>query len=523
MFTSLEREIARFSLALRRHNLAVGAGWGIVVALAALLAAAIAARLTPLWYRAELLLTSVWAMGGGFLVGAVLGYVWPIALPRRLRMFDRRLQLADRLTTAWELAQGHITAPTALVQLQQTEALAVTHAIDPQPAFPLYPPRATGFAALVLLSALALALFLTNPQENALVQREVQQQAVAAAIGQLETARETVAVDDTLSETERAAALKALEEALAVLHDRQSAATQMSLTEQQAALSAAERQLAELHSPEAAAQLQRLAEASPLSTADVVQPLAEALQRGDAETAATYLRELLNPTDKQPLTAEETLALADAFQQMADALHTTDPELAEQLATAAQEIYSGDMAAARAAVQEAAETLSAAAQANASNKTLERAQAAVQQAQEGLVAAQQQTPHSSPAEGGAGQPGASGTQSAPRTGAQEGQAGSAAEAPGSGSDTHNEDAGSGQPYGSAEAPRRAEQGGEITLPRRETLGPSHTTTGLPGEVRIPYQEVYATYAEAAQADLSRSIYPPALRAYVREYFNSLEP
>ena len=518
MPTSLAHEIARFTQALRRHGLVVGAGWGVVVALATLLAAAVAARLTPLWHQAQLLLASVWAVGGGLFVGAALGYIWPTPLPRRLRLFDQRLHLADRLTTAWELARGHITAPAALVQLQQTETLTATRSIDPQSAFPLRPPRAASLAAIIMLPALALALFLANPQENALIQREAQQQAADAAIAQLEAAQETLAANDALSETERAAALKALEEALAALRDRRSTAA-----EQQEALSEAERQLAELRSPEAAAQLQRLAEASPLSTADVVQPLAEALQRGDAEAAAAYLRDLVDPAGKQPLTAEETLALADAFQQMADALQTTDPELARQLETAAQEIYSGDMTAARDAVQEASETLSSAAQANAPNQSLEQAQAAVQQAQESLGATQRQTTPSGPSENAAAQTGAPGTQGEPGTGTQGQTAGGAAEVPGGGNNTHSEDAGSSQPYGSNQAPRIAGQGSEITLPRQETLGPSRTTTGLPGDARIPYQDVYATYAETAQADLSRSVYPPALRAYVREYFNGLEP
>ncbi len=515
----LDREIARFSQALRRHRLVVGAGYGVVGALAAVLGAAIAARLTPLWHQAALLLAAVWSVGGGLCAGAMLGYLWPMPLPRRLRLFDQRLHLADRLTTAWELAQGRITAPAALVQLQRMETLDVARAIDPQPAFPLYPPRTVGVAALVLLPALALALFLANPQESVLIQREAQQQATAAAIAQLEAMQETLATNDTLSEAERAAALQALEEALATLRDRRSTPT-----EQQAALSAAERQLAELRSPETAAQLQWLAEATPLSSAEVVQPLAEALQRGDAEAAAAYLRDLLDPTGKRPLTAEETLALADAFQQMADALNATDPALAEQLAAAAQEIYSGDIASARAAVQQAAETLSEAAQANAANQTLAQAQAAVQQAQEGLGASQRQTTASTPPQGAAAQPGASGTQGEAGTGGQGQTTGDAAGMPGSGNKTHSEDAGSSQPYGSTEAPRLAGEGGEITLPRQATAsGSPRPTTGLPGEARIPYQDAYATYAEAAQADLSRNVYPPALRAYVREYFNGLEP
>jgi len=523
----LEREIARLSQALRHHRMVVGAGWGSAAGLAALLVATVAARLTPLWYQAELLLASLWTVGGGLFVGAVLGYVWPMPLLRRLRLFDRRLHLADRLTTAWELAQGRITAPASLAHLQQAQTLDVVRTIDPQPAFPLRPSRTAGFVALVLLPALALTLFLANPQESALLHREAQQaavtDAVADAIAHLEAAQESLAANDALSEARRAAALKALEEALAALQDRRSTAAQTPLAEAQAALSAAERQLAELRSPEAAARVQQLAEASPLSTADVVQPLAEALQRGDAEAAAAYLRDLLDPTGKQPLTTEEMLALADAFQQMADALHTADPALAEQLESAAQEIYSGDMAAARAAVQEAAEMFSATAQANAPNETLAQAQAAVQQAQERLGSAQRQTTAPIPSESASAQPGASGTQSEPGTGAQPGQpGGSTAEDPGDGS-MHSEDAGSSQPYGDATAPRLMGQSGEITLPRQETLGPPRPITGLPGEARIPYQDIYAAYAEAAQADLARNVYPPALRAYVREYFNGLEP
>lgn len=518
MPTPLAREIARFSQALRRHTLMIGAGWGVVAALTLILTATIAARVTPLWYQAQLLLATVWAVGGGLLVGATLGYAWPTPLPRRLRLFDQRLRMADRLTTAWELSQGRITAPAAITHLQQEETLAVMRATDPQPAFPLRPPRAVGLAVLVLVLGLLPALFVANPQDNVLVQREAQRQATAAAIAHLEAAQETLATNETLSETERAAALKALEEALAALEDRHSTPA-----EQQAALAAAERQLAALRAPAAAAQLQRLAEASPLSTAEVVQPLTEALQRGDAAAAAAYLQSLTDPGSTQPLTAEEMLALADAFQQIADALQATDAALAEQFNAAAQEIYSGDMVAARTAVQQAAETLSETAQANAPNETLEQAQTAVQQAQETLGTTQRQTASTSPSESAAAQPGSSGTQGQQGTGAQ-GQAGESSQTTGgAGGSEHSEDAGSSSPYGSGEAPRIAGQGGEITLPRQETLGPPQTTTGLPGAARVPYQDVYATYAEAAQADLSRNVYPPALRAYVREYFNGLEP
>ncbi len=523
MNPALDHEIARLTSALRWHKAIIGGGWGVVGALAGILTAAIVARITPLWYQAELLLAGVWAVGGGVLLGALLGYAWPSPLSRRLRLFDRQLHLADRLTTAWELSQGRINAPEVIVRLQQEETLTAVRAVDPQPAFPLRPPRSVGILALVLIVGLIPALFLANPQESALAHREAQQQATQAAIAQLEAAQEALADSPTLSEAEREAALKALEEALAALHDRRSTPE-----EQRAALSEAERQLAALRSPETAAQVQRLAEASPLASAEIVQPLTEALQQGDPEAAADYLRSLIDPTNEQPLTPEEMLALADAFAQIADALQTTDPALAGQFQDIAQEIYSGDNTSATEAVRQAAETLSETAQANAPDQTLEQAQASLQQAQESLGDAQRQTTGQGSSESAATQPGASETQGNQGTDAQDEQGTGSSQ--GTGDDSggiansgHHEDAGSSSPYGSEDAPRLTGQGGDITLPRQEMLGPPQTTIGASGDARVPYEGVYAAYAEAAKADLARSAYPPALRAYVREYFNGLEP
>ncbi|HSQ40471.1 MAG TPA: hypothetical protein VLM78_09955, partial [Anaerolineales bacterium] len=194
----------------------------------------------------------------------------------------------------------------------------------------------------------------------------------------------------------------------------------------------------------------------------------------------------------------------------------------------AQEIYSGDNTSATEAVQQAAETLSETAQANAPDQTLEQAQASLQQAQESLGDAQRQTTGQGSSESAATQPGASETQGNQGTGAQDEQGTGSSQ--GTGDDSggiansgHHEDAGSSSPYGSEDAPRLTGQGGDITLPRQEMLGPPQTTIGASGDARVPYEGVYATYAEAAKADLARSAYPPALRAYVREYFNGLEP
>ena len=514
MADALNREIARLTSTLRLHSAVIGTGWGIAAALLLELLAALIARITPWLYQTELLLALVWAVGGGALLGAVSGYVWPHPLPQRLRLFDRRLQLADRLTTAWELAQGRIHAPNMITRLQREETLRAVRVVDPHHAFPARLSRNAGILALITILGLVPALLVANPQEAKLARQAMQQQATEAAITQLETTQDALAENTTLSAAEREAALKALEEALSVLQDRRSTPD-----EQQAALTEAERQLADLRSPETEAQIQRLAEAAPLTTEAIVQPFTEALQQGDTEAAAAYLRDLIDPTNERPLTPEEILALADAFEQLADALQETDPALAAQFQEIAQETYSGDMTEAQQAVAEAAETLSETAQANAPNQTLEQAQASLQQAQESLGDSQRQTTTQVASGGTATQPGGTGSQQGP--GSEPSQAAGNGSGSGTGSSGHHEDAGSSAPYGTEDAPRIADEGGEITLPREKTLGAPQTTTGVPGEARIPYQDVYATYAEAAEADLARNVYPPALRTYVREYFSGL--
>ncbi len=501
----LRHAIQRLTAAMRTHRAVVGGSWGIVAALSGGLLTAVLARIWPLWYPGDIGLGLVWAVSGGALLGALVGYGWPQPLEQRLRRLDRQLQLADRLTTAWELAAERITAPAALTRLQHEQTLDTLRAVDPTTAFPLRPParalRVGAVVALLLLPALALP----NPQIAALDRRAAQQEAVAEAIEQIEATQHELTEDTSLSEAEREAALQTLQEALAKLQDMDSTPA-----ERQAALTEAERQLVELRAPEAATRVQRLAEAAPLSSDATVQPLAEALAAGDLEDAAAYLNSLLDP-DGEPMTAEEVLALADAFSEMADALQETDPEMAAQFREIAQEIYAGDAPGAQEAVARAAETLSEAAEANAPNEALEQAQAGLQEAQSTLRDSQ------AAAAGGMPQGGQPSAGDAP--GASTGGEG---DGPGTGPGSH-QDAGSSAPFGDEAASRLEESGGEITLPRPQTEdGAPQSTVGRPGASRVPYREAYADYAEAAEADLSRQAYPPGLRTYVRQYFSDLE-
>jgi len=488
-------DVSRLLRARQRHRSLQGALWGLGIVLALGLSVALVGRLWPLWYQQTLLPY----LGGGLLMGTLLGAAvgrwWPEPVSMRLQQLDQRLELANRLRTAWELERGEITAPMPLVQAQAVETRAALRRVDPRAAFPLYPRRAPLLIVLGLTLLFLPALLLPNSQEQPLRAREALQQATALVATELQETAQELLADASLDPETLAAALEALDAALEALEDPQATPE-----EQLAALNAAEHALAELRSLQAEARLQHLSEAVPLSSEAIVAPLAAALEAGDLEAAARYLEALAKPGSR-PLTQEEVLALADAFREMSTALQDVEPELAQALQTLVQELYTGDLAGSQQALTEVAQSLDEIAQAAASSQALEAAQAQLQAAQQALGQSQ----------AGQGPPPAS---FSPTTG---GAADSGAPLGG----FHSEDSGAGAPYGETAHDRTAETGGLITLPRAEALGTPQETLGQPGPAQISYREVYATYAEAAEAELSRRALPPALRAYLHSYFSGL--
>jgi hypothetical protein len=503
---------------LRRHDAIQRLTQGAAMALALNLIVAFTARLWPLWYRETLVSTLMWSIGISAALAGVVGRFWPYPLPAHLRRLDLGLDLADRLTTLWELSQGHITASPTLTQVQREETLRHLRGVAPSEAFPLRPRRRAVMILLALSLLVILSLGVPNPQEVELAYREAQAQARHEALARLEQLEKVLTESPTLTEAQREAALQALNEALTTLRDPAT-----SEAERQLALDRMEQQLAELRSLDhetQAARIARLAEAAsasrPLSAEEaaftIVNPLTDAIQRGDLDAAAAYLRALTDP-EGEALSTEEILALADTFSALADHLQQTDPALAEQFRQIAQEMYTQDAEGARDALQQASDTLSQIDQAYARDRTLEQAQAHVQSAREQLRQAWSERPATSqspwrPSDA------ASGAQ-AEGIGGQ-GQA--------TGLQRSHEDSGSSAPYAPDDvASRLGDQGDHITLPRSVEQGEdAQPTLGQSGPARVPYQEVYADYAESAEAQLSQRAYPPGLRAYIQTYFSTLE-
>ena len=484
--------------ALRRRDSFQRAMWGAAMGSGLALGLAWIARLTPLWPRATLLprLALLWALCP--LWGALWRVLRPLHIESRLRRLEQSLGLAERLSAAWELHLGRITASPALRAAQYEETIQYLESIEPRKAFALRPSR----SALALTGALLLGLILTlwwpNPQEQILTQRAALQDAAALEAARIETLAETVRQLSALPDAERERLLQILETARQTLLEPTA-----SNEARQAALLEAEQQIAAQQNPPTAP-TESLTSAlatpplTPLSDAQA-QALLEALQRGDFAAAETLARQQASGETTTTLSEEDQRGLSASLSQLAAAIQEPDPALAEALETAARAIAAGDE---NAALESLAAAL-AQREANAATQAvLESLQAGLQSGRERLGAAQQQAAGSSPA-------------TLPTTGDQAGGSGIAA---------HSEDSGSAAPYGPVIHPRLDGASGEITLPRPLTTdGAPLAGAGMETPARVPYRAFYPAYAEAAAAALSQQPLPPGLRAAIHAYFSALDP
>lgn len=517
----LEGIIRRWGWRLRWLEGTVWGTWGAVGGLALATALSLAARLWPLLPARWL---AVAALTGAAL-GAVGGTLAALARPRTLhklaRTLDRRLALAERLTTAVEIGQGRLRVVPAMAAAQLQETLEAVAQVDVDAALPIRPPRRGLVALTGLAAALVLFLLLPNPQEGVLARRAAVRAAVEEQIEALEARREAVAQAEGLTEADREAILRALEEAIAALEKGRT-----SPEEAVAALAEAERQLAPLQDPGAAAVREGLDRAArAMADSDLTREIAEALARGDyrgaAEALAAYASDL-----GEALSREEELELARQLAEAAAALGEGDPELARHLTEAAQAIERGDIREARQRIAQAAQQMAEAGARVERQEEVERALAALQEGRGGIAQAAGAGGGGAGTGGGQGAAQQSGQGGRGQTGQEQaggGQAGPASQ----GMSGHHEDAGTGAPYDEVFVPYRLEEGGApLNLGREGEGGPPLGSQPLPataGQATVPYREVYADYAAQAHAALESRYIPLGIKQYVRDYFTSLEP
>jgi len=378
----LQRRLHRWGLWLRLVESLSWGSWGLTAGLTLAAVIALAARALPLFTARELATRTVLLALVGVVLGQAAAWLYPRPIRRLARLLDHRLALAERLTTALEIAAGRVATPPALAALQQADTLAAASRADIRAAIPPRLPRLSLLISAALAIALAALLWLPNPQEDVLHQQAAVHAAVEEQVAALEAAREEVLQAESLTEAERQALLQALEEALAALGEERATPADVI-----AALSQAEQALAPLNDPGAAslqAALQRAAQE--MDDAPVASELVAALAQGNYRAAAEELVALAGDEGRQ-LTREEELELARALAQAAAALRESDPALAQQFDAAAAAIEQGDMAQAREAIRQAAGELGQAGQRVERQQTVEQTLAVLQQGREQVAQA----------------------------------------------------------------------------------------------------------------------------------------
>jgi hypothetical protein len=356
--------------------------WGAAVGLGLGLLAALTARLLPLLMARQLAALAGALMLAGVIVALMVVWLRPRTLLQRARVFDRRLGLAERLATAAEIGTGRLRATPAMAHAQLADALAAARRTDVRALLPLRASRRALLVLGVLIVALALSLWLPNPQEDVLLQQAAVQAAVEEQIEDLEAVREEMVDAEGLTEAEREALLQALDEAIAGLEEGQA-----TTEEAVAALSEAEQALAELQDPSAAqlqSGLERAAEG--MEDSELTKDIAEMLAEGDYQAAAEALAAYSTEAGEQ-LTRDEELELARELAGAAEQLAEVDPELAEQLAEAAEAIETGDIGEAREAIKAAAEQMGEAGERVQRQEAVEGALAELQEGREEIAKA----------------------------------------------------------------------------------------------------------------------------------------
>ena len=515
----------------RRRRAAQSMAWGargLAGGLLVALLVAIASRFWPLLSVPRILALAGLASAAGSLIALALVWLWPRSALDQARYFDRLLNLQERVSTALEIKAGRITAPQEMVERQRMDALEAAGKADPVAAIPLRPEPRDWRPALLCALSLAAALWFPNPMEGILAERAAVREEIEEQVEELEALRDEIAADPRLSEEDQEALLEILEGAIEELES-----DDLSREEALAELTETADRLKDLMDPETGSQTADLqGAAGSLGESSLTSPLSEALLGGDFQEAADLLEALAGELEK--LSAEEVLELAEHLAEAAAALAESQPELAAQLAEAAEALQEGDMAAASQALTQASGTMEQAGQAIAASNAAGNAAATVAGSGQQIAQAGQ---GAGSGEGQGGGDGSGGGEGAGQ-GEGDGQGGGVGRGEGNSEGAGGEggpmesDNGPGdgglRGYEPIYAPQRlgGEGGPEMELPQGDD--PGEFIRELPsdpemGESTVPYDQVYADYADAANQALQDQHVPLGLRNYVRDYFSSLEP
>ncbi|KAA3645641.1 MAG: hypothetical protein DWQ07_11920 [Chloroflexi bacterium] len=463
-------------------------------------------------------------LAAGFLVmllAGLLAYTWQFTANQAARYFDRELKLKERVSTALELAALDEHTANELFDRQQANALSAVTQIDIKKEMPVRMDWRELSLIVVLILGVVATLYYGAPLFARATSTRAVQTAIEEEIARIEEIQANIESDESLTDAQQAALTEPLSEALEQLEEAQT------LEEALATLSETEQELQSLSDPSASEQLQGLQEAGQQlaegDTGAALNEFGENLAQSDLEQAAQDLAEI----DPGSLSPPELADLSSQLSEAAQALAESNPELAEQLAQAAEALQNGDLEAMREALAEAAETFEATGEEVAISEAAGEAASQLGEGQDAIVEAgglagllaQAGTQVQGPGTSGAGneeftEPLEPGSEVGLSPIGQNNQAGDGGETE----------------YEPIYAPEHL--GGDDVLGgglpqddvEGETLG---TTASNPDEAgedsTVPYVEVLADYEDVYRAALENDEIPLEWREAIRDYFSSLQP
>ncbi|GEM_PF-814970 len=540
---------------------------GLAVGLSMAVLALVLARVltVPSWTPA--LLVAV-----GVLAALIVASTRPRSVSAAALRADARLQLRERLTTAWELRQRGASTPLASAQI--ADATSRLARIDPWRTFRPPAPRLEIAIAVGLLVTVLALIVLPNPHKLAVQQQAAQQRVIAEqaqAVAKL--AQQIESASGPRPTAEQAADVQALKQLQQQL-DQKPRSAQDAL----ANLTAAEDRLRSQDTSAAAAEKNALDKAAAALTAaqgdqSLTRSLAQSIAQGQFQQAAQQLQQL--GQQSQQLSQSQRDQLQSTLRAAGAAAAKTDPNLGNALQQAANSMGSANQPADPAAQQQAfnaassalqqagqqvtsgAQTQQALAQIQDSESAISAAQQSQESGQSGQVSGAPNAPGAAqagqgqtqqPAQvGAAGQPGdqtgqATQGQTDSTPSAAQGQGDQSGQAQGSGAaqggqsgtqgDGQNGPGQAGghgpgggpnnQVYAPTTPPGHTEQ-----LPTQQGSGASQQTTGDQlgnpnnNQSLVPYNQVIGSYQQEAAQQMDRAYVPLDKKDLVKNYFSSL--
>jgi len=514
---TLLRDLRRLSLRLRLSDALFFASRSLWLGLTAFALLALLGHFLPLP------LWRIWALSPlGFWLGLVVAYPLfrPLPLQRVAQRADSLLLLSERLATAVELHTQKEHGQ--LDDLQQEDAANVGHQIQPQQIPFQAPSKTLRWSIIPLFVGLAL-LFLPNPQDAILAERQKIQQTVEKVAKEVAEMKQKVAETKELKAEERVE----LEKYLTELQEK----LRRNAEKQEAAL-------ADLSDAEAHLQqkLKPLTDARKAALEQMARNLQnaqnpsdqQANQRPNLDQVAQQLEQLAQQLAK--MTPEERQKLADQLNQQAKQMTATDPQTAQNLAAAATALQQGNSEQAAKQLQQVAQNARETQQQVAGQQAVQQALGTIQQGRQQLAQAGQQQAQT----GQTGQTGQQGQKAGSGGGSSAQNLGQRQSESKAGVDQNHPVVSDSkgnkrdiiyQPYKASGQKGQTDsvQGQQGQQGQTEVQQGQNELPGTDNASVVPYQQIFPEYNRAAGEALDRSAVPPHLKEYVRSYFSQLEP